>query len=46
MSKKIKKLTKSKLREIVKECVVKIITESNEIKSINYNGVNLSIQSF
>lgn len=46
MSKKVINLTKSKLREIIKECVDKIITESNEIKSINYNGVNLSIQSF
>ncbi len=31
MSKKIIKLTKSKLREIVKECVDKIITESKTI---------------
>lgn len=46
MAKKVIRLTKGKLKEIVKGCVDKIITESKEIKSINYNGVNLSIQSF
>ena len=46
MSKKIIKLTEGNIVDIVRNCVEKFLIESKEIKSINYNGVNLSIQSY
>ena len=46
MAKKTIRLAESTIVDIIKECAEKILIESREIKSLNYNGVNLSIQSF